>query len=121
MKNKSLFIKITILLSTLLVGIFTGQQAFADDGTIDIVIHKQLWDQAPDAAIQNTGAADQDIKDPIEGVGFTIYDITEDYYKDKEEYECIWRPGKEDFSGYTSGLNNQYLIILNAYPLENII
>lgn len=81
MKNKSLFIKITILLSTLLVGIFTGQQAFADDRTIDIVIHKQLWDQAPDAAIQNTGAADQDIKDPIEGVGFTIYDITEDYYK----------------------------------------
>lgn len=67
MKNKSLFIKITLLLSTLLVGIFTGQQAFADDGTIDIVIHKQLWDQAPDAAIQNTGAADQDIKDPIEG------------------------------------------------------
>ena len=81
MKNKSLFIKITILLSTLLVGIFTGQQAFADDGTIDIVIHKQLLDQAPDAAIQNTGAADQDIKDPIEGVGFTIYNITEDYYK----------------------------------------
>ncbi len=81
MKNKSLFIKITILLSTLLVGIFTGQQAFADDGTIDIVIHKQLWDQAPDATIQNTGAADQDTKDPIEGVGFTIYDVTEDYYK----------------------------------------
>jgi hypothetical protein len=51
MKNKSLFIKITILLSTLLVGIFTGQQAFADDRTIDIVIHKQLWDQAPDAKL----------------------------------------------------------------------
>ena len=30
----------------------------------------------------------------------TLYvSITEDYSKDEEEYECIWRPGKEDFSG----------------------
>ena len=43
----------------------------------------------------------------------TLYvSITEDYSKDEEEYEYIWRPGKKDFSGYTSGLNNQYLIIL---------
>ena len=49
----------------------------------------------------------------------TLYvSITEDYSKDKEEYECIWRPRKEDFSGYTSGLNNQYLIILNKKYLK---
>ena len=142
MKNKSLFIKITILLSTLLVGIFTGQQAFADDGTIDIVIHKQLLDQAPDAAIQNTGAADQDIKDPIEGVGFTIYDITEDYYKlvkgsdetttiqmiqeNVADYQKIIREqGLTDEKGTikftqlpksSGGKNAVYLIVETAFP-----
>lgn len=49
----------------------------------------------------------------------TLYvSITEDYSKDEEEYEYIWRPGREDFSGYTSGLNNQYLIILNKKYLK---
>ena len=43
----------------------------------------------------------------------TLYvSITEDYSKDEEEYEYIWRPEREDFSGHTSGLNNQHLIIL---------
>lgn len=49
----------------------------------------------------------------------TLYvSITEDYSKEEEEYEYIWRPGKEDFSGYTAGLNNQYLIILNKKYLK---
>ena len=52
----------------------------------------------------------------------TLYvSITEDYSKDEEEYECIWRPGKENFSGYTSGLNNQYLIILNKKIEELLV
>ena len=50
----------------------------------------------------------------------TLYvSITEDYSKDEEEYEYIWRPGREDFPGYTSGLNNQYLIILNKKYLKD--
>ena len=52
----------------------------------------------------------------------TLYvSITEDYSKDEEEYEYIWRPEREDFSGHTSGLNNQYLIILNKKYLKNEI
>ena len=50
----------------------------------------------------------------------TLYvSVTEDYSKEEEEYEYIWRPEREDFSGHTYGLNNQYLIILNKKYLKN--
>ena len=45
--------------------------------------------------------------------------VTEDYSKEEEEYEYVWRPEREDFFGHTSGLNNQYLIILNKKYLKD--
>ena len=45
--------------------------------------------------------------------------VTEDYSKEEEEYDYIWRSEREDFSGHTSGLNNQYLIILNKKYLKD--
>ena len=50
----------------------------------------------------------------------TLYvSVTEDYSKEEEEYDYVWRPEREDFSGHTSGLNNQYLIILNKKYLKD--
>lgn len=81
MKKKSMFIKFTLFLATLFISVVVPQQSFAEEATVDFWIHKQLWEKEPEESIQNTGTEMDFAGIPLEGAGFTVYDITEDYHQ----------------------------------------
>lgn len=79
MKNKSLSVQLALIFSMLLISFFSPVQVSASDETVDIVIHKQLRDKAPDNEIQNTVEEMKIAGNPLVGVGFTTYDVTDAY------------------------------------------
>ncbi len=68
-KHKSLFVPL-LLLFTVLIGL--PQPIFAAEDTVDLVIHKQTWQEPPDKA--------QPVSTNVAGAGFTVYDVTDRYY-----------------------------------------
>ena len=77
-----------------LVPMFVGALGFGDQAsaaieTINVTLHKRKMDDFPIGGIQNDGkemADEFDKYEPLEGVTFSAYDITDDFYTalDKE-------------------------------------
>ena len=63
---------------------FGDSATAADPGEVTVTLHKKKMDEFPLSGFQNTGKVMQEFNNykPLEGVEFTPYDITEDFYKE---------------------------------------
>jgi len=70
-----------LLVLPLLISVFGVATVNADDTeTVDVTVNKRVWkDERPDN-IQNTGEEMDFGGEPLEGAGFTVYDVTEAYH-----------------------------------------
>ena len=70
-----------LLVLPLLISVFGVATVNADDTeTVDVTVNKRVWkDERPDN-IQNTGEEMDFGGEPLEGAGFTVYDVTVAYH-----------------------------------------
>lgn len=63
---------------------FGDSASAAEPQDITVTLHKKKMDEFPDGGIKNTGELIQEFEDnydPLPGVEFTVYDVTEDFYR----------------------------------------
>lgn len=80
MKKLVKIFPVLLMMMSLFVGLL-GMQADAAEGTANVTLHKRIFDILPDSDIQNDGSIMPDfLGKPLNGVEFTLYDVTDAYY-----------------------------------------
>ncbi|WP_025087129.1 SpaH/EbpB family LPXTG-anchored major pilin [Ligilactobacillus apodemi] len=88
MKNKlkAIFMSILLLASIIVPGLASVKSVSADEtipDKVNVTVHKRVFDSETPAPTQNTGNIMSDFGgDALPNVGFTVYDITDEYIKE---------------------------------------